>query len=94
MGVMADKDVPNMVALLSKYAAYFVAVTPNTSRSLPAEKLAELAREHGVSATVCGSIEDGAREALRLASRHGMPVSALGSLYFSADVRRAFAENS
>lgn len=94
MGVMADKDVPNMVALLSKYAAYFVAVTPNTSRSLPAEKLAELAREHGVSATVCGSIEDGAREALRLASRHGMPVSALGSLYFSAEVRRAFAENS
>ena len=45
------------MALLSKYAAYFVKVTPNTSRSLPAEKLTELARgSMACSATVCGGV--------------------------------------
>lgn len=92
MGVMADKDVSNMVALLASHAAAFVTVTPHNDRALPGEKLAELIQSHGVPAYACGSIEHGVREALRLAREHGAPIAALGSLYFSADIRRAFAD--
>lgn len=92
IGVMADKDVKNMVELLAKHAAAFVTVTPQNPRALPAEKLAEQIRVFGVPATACGSIDEGAHLAVKLARERGCPIAALGSLYFSADVRRAFSK--
>ncbi|MDR3310210.1 MAG: bifunctional folylpolyglutamate synthase/dihydrofolate synthase [Oscillospiraceae bacterium] len=88
VGVMADKDVASMMAELAPLAAHFVAVTPHNPRAMKADRLAELLRTLGAPAVAADTVEDGAKLALRLSG--GAPVAALGSLYFSADVRAAF----
>ncbi len=52
LGVMSDKDATGMVTVLSEIADTFYCVTPNTSRALPAEKLAEIVRNVGKKAEV------------------------------------------
>lgn len=94
IGVMADKDVGTMTKLLSEYAAAFVTVTPHNPRALPAKELARLLGQYGVPVTACDTIDDGVRKSLQLARDSNAPIAALGSLYFSADVRKAFMENA
>ncbi len=88
-GVMADKDVRGMVPELAPLARCFVTVTPDNPRSLPADEYAAIIRSFGLEAEPAVTIEDGARRALDLAGENGT-VCALGSLYFSSDVREAF----
>lgn len=87
-GVMADKDVLGMIRLIAPMAKCVVTVTPNNPRALPAEEYAALLRENGIEAETENSIEDGVKRAVSLAGADGV-VCALGSLYFSADIRRA-----
>jgi dihydrofolate synthase/folylpolyglutamate synthase len=88
LGVMADKDVAAMVRRIAPLAGAFVAVRPNNPRAMEAEELATLLRPLGAPVHACGSIDEGVRTAMALAGRSGA-VCALGSLYFSGDVRRA-----
>ncbi|MGM9521405.1 MAG: bifunctional folylpolyglutamate synthase/dihydrofolate synthase [Oscillospiraceae bacterium] len=87
-GVMADKDIANMYPLIGPLADCFITVTPNNPRSLPAEDYAALLNCAGFEAHAAASIEDGVRMAEMRAGRDGV-VCALGSLYFSQDVREA-----
>ncbi|MCD7857591.1 MAG: bifunctional folylpolyglutamate synthase/dihydrofolate synthase [Clostridiales bacterium] len=88
LSVMADKDYPAMLDLLAPLAKEFFTVTANTPRALDAQALAEACRARGVPATACGTIPQGLAAALE-AGRGGVTV-ALGTLYFSGDVRQAF----
>ncbi len=88
LSVMADKDYPAMLDLLAPLAKEFFTVTANTPRALDAQALAEACRARGVPATACGTIPRGLAAALE-AGRGGVTV-ALGTLYFSGDVRQAF----
>ena len=88
MGVMADKALDQMLPYLKPLADQFVCVTPANPRALPGEQLAGKIRAFGMQARSCGTIEEGTRCAVSLAGADGI-VCALGSLYFSADVRRA-----
>ena len=54
-----------------------------------AETLAEHIRAYGCPAEAAGSIEAGVARAMELGGTG--PVCALGTLYFSGDVRQAFA---
>ena len=85
---MADKDVDEMLSLLAPLAVRFVTVTAHTPRAMPAETLAEHIRAYGCTAEAAGSIEAGVARALELGGSG--PVCALGTLYFSGDVRTAF----
>ena len=87
-GVMADKDVPQMMRLLTPLAGAFVTVRPDHVRAMEATALAELLRPSGVPVRPCGSVEEAVAAAAALAGENGV-VCALGSLYFSGDVRRA-----
>ena len=87
MSVMADKDYPQMLDLLCPLAERFVTVTAANPRALPAETLAAEIRRRGLPAEACASIPAGVARARALAA--GGPVCALGTLYFSGDVRRA-----
>jgi dihydrofolate synthase/folylpolyglutamate synthase len=91
MGVMADKALGQMLPYLKPLADQFVCVTPENPRSLPAQQLAERIREVGMRARACDTIDEGTRCAIALAGTKGV-VCALGSLYFSADVRRAVVD--
>ena len=92
--IMADKDVDEMLALLAPLAVRFVTVSAHTPRAMPAETLAEHIRAYGCTAEAADSIEAGVARAVELGGDG--PVCALGTLYFSGDVREAFrklAEN-
>ncbi len=88
VSIMADKDVSEMLALLEPLAKQFVTVAAHTPRAMPAEALAEQIRAAGFAAEAAPSIEAGVARALELGGNG--PVCALGTLYFSGDVRQAF----
>lgn len=90
IGVLADKDYPELCRILNDAADAFVCVTPNNSeRALPAGDLAaELERYHK-PVTVCSSIEEGVAAAMEAAGQDGV-VCAVGSLYISGAVRACF----
>ena len=77
----------------SGLAKEFVTVRANLPRAMPAEELAVRITALGGKAQAAPSIPDGVALAQSLAGDHG-PVCALGTLYFSADVRQALAEQS
>ena len=88
VGVMADKDAAAMAAQLSPLAADFVAIRPDNSRAMDADTLAALLGRFGKPAAAAATIDDGVARVLAAAGRDGV-ACALGSLYFSADVREA-----
>ena len=88
VSIMADKDVDEMLQLLAPLAKQFVTVAAHTPRAMPAETLAEHIRLW---------LPGGGRRQHRIrcgpghgAWRHRAGVRA-GTLYFSGDVRQAFA---
>jgi dihydrofolate synthase/folylpolyglutamate synthase len=85
LSIMADKDVDEMLALLLPLAEQFVTVAAHTPRAMPAETLAEHIRARGGRAEAAG-----VARAVELGGNG--PVCALGTLYFSGDVRQAFAQ--
>ena len=89
LSIMADKDVDEMLALLAPLAVRFVTVTAHNPRAMPAQTLAEHIRAYGCTAEAADSIEAGVARAAQLGGEG--PVCALGTLYFSGDVRQAFA---
>ena len=93
LGVMADKNVEEMAGVLSPMAAAFVAVEPPNPRAMKAGVLAGILAGLGFPAYPCDTIAEGVKKAVSLAGGDGI-VCALGSLYFSGDVRDAvFALN-
>ncbi|MDR0861672.1 MAG: bifunctional folylpolyglutamate synthase/dihydrofolate synthase [Oscillospiraceae bacterium] len=88
VGVMADKDVAAMMGEIIPLAESFITVEPPNPRAMKAEKLAEILRGYGVPAHAAASIPEGVAEATAHAGEDGVVV-ALGSLYFSGDIRSA-----
>lgn len=88
MGVMADKDVEEMLTLLTPIAEAVVTVRPESPRAMPAEELADRVRRYHIPACACSSVEEGLRIAAMAAGPDGT-VCALGSLYLVGEVRRA-----
>lgn len=88
VGVMADKDVSGMMGTIVAMAKSFITVTPHNPRAMPAESLAKLLSAYGIPTKAYSRIEDGVAEAVRQAGKDGVVV-ALGSLYFSGDIREA-----
>ncbi len=87
LSIMADKDSADMLSVLAPLAERFVTVAAHTPRALPAPELAARIRALGCPAEAAATIENGVALALRRAD--GGVVCALGTLYFSGDVRRA-----
>jgi len=89
MGVLADKDIPTILAPILPLAAAFFTFTPNSPRAMDAEALAAYLIEQGVSAQ---AINDGAAAALarakEAAGADGV-VCYFGSLYSVAEARTA-----
>lgn len=91
LGVLRDKDVSSMLLELLPLAKAFVTVTPDSPRALDAELLRERLQPLGVPVTACGSAGEAVYMASLAAGTDGA-VCALGTLYFSSDIRQAVAE--
>lgn len=86
--VLADKDVGGLLAELARLAPAFVATTSSSPRALPAETLAEHARDLFAQVEV---VPDPV-EAVRRGHELGEPVLVTGSLYLLADLAAAPAQ--
>ena len=93
ISVMADKDVTGILTPILPLAKEFVTVRANLPRAMPAEELAARIIALGGTAQAAPSISAGVALAQSLAGANG-PICALGTLYVSADVRQALAEQS
>lgn len=89
MGVMADKDYEKMIEELLPLAIDFVTVTPESSRALQAESLAERIRSQGIPARSMASVAD-----VLTLPRVGEKTIALGSLYFIGELEALYYGNS
>ncbi len=89
IGVLADKDYPQIMSLVMPYAEKFFCLTPHSSRALTAEHLAEYLQEQGAQAVACHDIETAIRTARDAAGEDGAVVS-FGSLYLAGGVRTAY----
>lgn len=92
-GAMADKDVDGMFSVITPMADIFYTVTPENPRSMKAEDLASHIRALGADALSCESFDDAVKKALDRAGKDGI-IAALGSLYFSCDIRKAYISNT
>ena len=81
MGVMADKDYPEMIEKILPFASDFVTVTPESSRALQARELAECIAQKGIDVKSVSSVE----EALDTMEESYKTV-VFGSLYFIGEV--------
>ncbi len=88
VGVMADKDLSHMISYLAPIAERFIAVRPGNPRAMAAEELAGRLLKTKVPAEASLTIEEGVRNAIFAAGADGV-VCALGTLYFSGDIREA-----
>ena len=81
-----------MLRLLLPLARSFVTVTAPSPRAIPAQELAGRICALGGQARAAGSIPQAVALADALAA--GGPVAALGTLYFSGEVRQAVCPGS
>lgn len=88
LGVLRDKDVSSMLLNLLPLAKAFVTVTPDNPRAMDAETLRQKLLPLGLPVSACGSAEEAVYMAALAAGSDGA-VCALGTLYFSGDIRHA-----
>ncbi|MEG0303548.1 MAG: folylpolyglutamate synthase/dihydrofolate synthase family protein [Gordonibacter sp.] len=97
IGVLEDKDYPEMLEVILPAGAGFVAVTPDNPRALPADKLARAIRWTGQDLLGCAActnpyvardMADALAQARELAGPDGL-VCAFGSLYSIAALKAA-----
>ncbi len=85
LGVLADKEVDQMLKTLLPMAKRVYTFTPDSPRALEAEKLAEQITSYDIPVNVVPDAVSGAREALRGASA-GDTIVACGSLTFLGEL--------
>ena len=89
VGVMADKDVDSMMSIIAPIAESFIAVRPDYPRAMDVQTLAKKLARYRVPVIACDKITDGVTKAVGRAGKDGV-ICALGSLYFSAEIRKAY----
>ncbi len=89
LGVMADKDISDMLDNIAPFASEIFTVAPNNPRSMPAGELAALVKKAGIKSHACGSVKDGVEMAIAAAGKEGI-VCAIGSLYMAGEVCDCF----
>ena len=88
MGIMADKDLDEMLTHILPLAKEFLTVTPDNPRAMKADELAEYLRKQNVQAEPFITVEEACKEAIRRAGKDSV-VCALGSLYLVNEITRA-----
>ncbi len=92
MGVMADKEYPEMVKKLSEVACKAFTVKPCNPRALESSLLADEFIANGVSAEFSTDLKKSVEKALRYAKEKQIPLIALGSLYMYSEFKAAMGK--
>ena len=89
VGVMADKDVDSMIGYIAPLAKNFIAVRPNHPRAMDAETLASKLSKYNAPVTINKNLEKAVADAIKNVRETDI-ICAVGSLYFSGDIRNAY----
>jgi len=89
LGVMADKDIDAMMVHIVPLAKAIFVVTPDNIRAMDSTELSKKIKRFGVPVIDCKTVIGGVSEALKEANENDV-VCALGSFYFSAQIREAY----
>ncbi len=90
MGVLADKDFPDMAEIIAPVAKTVFAITPPSPRALSAKELASLFRSMDVEALSYSTVDAGVAAAYDASKTQDVPLLILGSLYMYGEVISAF----
>ena len=93
LGILEDKDVEQMLDLLTPVAGTAFVIRPESPRAMAPEALCARLECRGVTAYPCPDVQAAVDAALRTAGKTGA-VCALGSLYSAAAVRQAVQQES
>ena len=92
IGMLADKDYETTLKMIRPFGGCYVCITPNSSRALLGEKLAEVIgkmyEDDGEMIPV--TWRNDLKEAITVAVETGLPVIAFGSLYSAGRIRTLF----
>ena len=88
MGMLADKQVEESVALMASVCWRFIAVRPDNPRALSPQALADIAWRRGVESKAYESMDEAVQDAAAFAGSEGAIVIC-GSLYLAEAARRA-----
>ena len=91
LGILADKDVENMIAEMAPVGDEIIVTTPNIFRAMEAEELGARIGKYNKNYTVEPNIERAIDLALSKAGENDIVLFS-GSLYLIGDVRR-YAKN-
>ena len=89
LGILADKDYPELTAILNEAADEYICITPESPRALPAKELADYLNRFNKPVAVCDTIRDGVSLALDRSDGESV-VCAVGSLYSVGEIRACF----
>ena len=90
IGMLADKNVSDVIDILAPKVSEFYCLTPDSDRAMPADELAALIMSKGLSAKSYSSSEECLSELLESAS--DQPIMAFGSLYLAGELRESAAK--
>ena len=90
IGMLKDKDYHRVLDTLKPYGFNYVCITPENTRALNGDELADTIRsmnpDHPGKIVSADSIKEG----IQIASAYGLPVVAFGSLYSAGEIRRVY----
>lgn len=93
IGVMSDKEYRLYPEILGKFTERAFTVIPENPRALDCETLKNAFVEKGIPAESYPDISQGIRAAFDFASKNGLPLIALGSLYMYREFSQIYREN-
>ncbi|MCR5204458.1 MAG: bifunctional folylpolyglutamate synthase/dihydrofolate synthase [Lachnospiraceae bacterium] len=92
LGILSDKNIDAMLLKLYSNAKDFITLTPESSRALAGEKLAERLRGAGFTAVNFDSPKEAVEYALGKSSGTDDVICSLGSLYLAGTIRECFCQ--
>lgn len=90
IGMLADKNVSDVIDILAPKVSEFYCLTPDSDRAMPADELAALIMSKGLSAKSYSSSEECLSELLESVSEQA--IMAFGSLYLAGELRESAAK--
>lgn len=90
IGMLADKNVSDVIDILAPKVGEFYCLTPDSDRAMPADELAALIMSKGLSAKSYSSSEECLPELLESVSEQA--IMAFGSLYLAGELRESAAK--
>ena len=90
IGMLADKNVSEVIDILAPKVSEFYCLTPDSDRAMPADELAALIMSKGLSAKSYSSSEECLSELLESVSEQA--IMAFGSLYLAGELRESAAK--